>query len=418
MANIVLLSTGQPVTNPRLVKEADALAGQGHHVTAYCSWWAKWAMPLDKQLLQTRHWHCEYAGGLPGQVRYRWTRWRYGLAKRLVAATGMGSATLIANATLSRTTPELIAAARHHPADLYIGHNLGALPAVIAGASQHGGRAVFDLEDWYTGMGETGVSAFPWQRQLNEVEEKYIPACDCLLAASEGIAAVYRKKYDLPVHTLLNTFPADWAADEAAENSRGPLQLFWFSQTIGAGRGLEDVVAAMARMKPGSIELHLLGDWQPGYQTTLFGHAKTHGLDTSVLHAYPPCYPEDIPRFAAQFDVGLALEPGVSWNNSVALSNKIFTYFLAGNAIVATATPGQQQFLEPLPQTGFVYKPGDIETLQQGLQKLGTDRQYLMQLRRQSLELGRTRYNWDIESKELLTCVSALLEKPASYDTV
>src|SRR5712664_4131585 len=81
---ICLLTPGQPSTNPRLVKEADALAEAGFDVHVVYAHWADWAAETDRELLASRRWKWSCVGGSPrGQAaRYRWTRLRHGLSRR------------------------------------------------------------------------------------------------------------------------------------------------------------------------------------------------------------------------------------------------------------------------------------------------------------------------------------------------
>ena len=55
MGSIVLLSTGQPSTNPCLVKKAIALAASGYRGTVLCSFWLSWAVKIDKKSLLKIH---------------------------------------------------------------------------------------------------------------------------------------------------------------------------------------------------------------------------------------------------------------------------------------------------------------------------------------------------------------------------
>src|ERR1017187_2996597 len=60
---ICLLTPGQPSTNPRLVKEADALATAGFDVTVVYAHWESWATKADAALLATRKWSHIRVGG-------------------------------------------------------------------------------------------------------------------------------------------------------------------------------------------------------------------------------------------------------------------------------------------------------------------------------------------------------------------
>ena len=53
---IVLITTGQPSCNPRIVKEADALSAAGHEVIVVYNYFIKWADENDQLLLAKKSW--------------------------------------------------------------------------------------------------------------------------------------------------------------------------------------------------------------------------------------------------------------------------------------------------------------------------------------------------------------------------
>ena len=47
---IVLITTGQPSSNPRIVKEAISLSEIGYEVTVIYNFWVSWALNYDKKI--------------------------------------------------------------------------------------------------------------------------------------------------------------------------------------------------------------------------------------------------------------------------------------------------------------------------------------------------------------------------------
>ena len=60
---IVLITTGQPSVNPRIVKEADTLQAAGFDVIVLYSYFIDWAQEKDKVLLNSALWKYEIVGG-------------------------------------------------------------------------------------------------------------------------------------------------------------------------------------------------------------------------------------------------------------------------------------------------------------------------------------------------------------------
>ena len=405
------MTPGQPSINPRLVKEADALVEAGHQVHVLCAHTVSWADEADKSLLSTRKWTCSYVGGQPRSLVHGWTRLRHAAFRRCLGAWKAGDG--LADRALCRVTPELLAEASRCEADLYVAHYTGALAAAVQAAKKNRCLVAFDAEDFESGYyhndrGPEAIDLF-----IERVERKYLPACCYVTAASPGIAAAYRTKYSIPMPTsILNVFSlAERPQQFRVTDSKGPMRLYWFSQTVGLGRGLEDVIRAMGKLRDCEIELHLRGLTRPDHWRHLRDLAASNGLHSRAIVLHAPAPPSEMIRAAAEFDVGLALEQPVSLNRDLCLTNKIFSYLLAGNAIAATSTTGQRPIIEATGRAGFLYEPGDVDALANGLRDWSHDRQQLGRARWEAWSWGTRQFNWDIEKKKLLDVVSDVLKE-------
>jgi glycosyltransferase involved in cell wall biosynthesis len=405
---ICLVTPAQPSVNPRLVKEADALSEAGYEVQVLCAHYIPWAHEADKVLLASRKWCCTYVGGTPARycLPYWWTRLRHGVLKKAVSRNI--KLPWVLRRVPARVSPELMRVAKATRADLYIAHNLAALPPAVAAARKNRAKVGFDAEDFHSGMGESEQTTV----LIESIERQYLPQCDYLTAGSPQIAEAYAAKYQVSAPIpILNVFPlAERPSNFRAAMPNTPLRLYWFSQTIGAKRGLDDVVQAIGLLPECDIELHLRGDWQADYQNQLFALVKSCGIDKDKIKGYNPAPADEMTCLAAAYDVGLALEPGKDENNKIALSNKVFTYLLAGNAVIATATKSQQALMETIGKTGFCYAPGEVQMLAAQLKRWHDDREALEQARRAAWECGTACYNWDVEKHKFLAIVKNTLE--------
>ncbi len=70
MKKVVLLTTGQPSTNPRIVKEADALHAAGFSVTVLYCYFIDWAVSSDEKLLISVPWVHKLIGGSPHKNKH------------------------------------------------------------------------------------------------------------------------------------------------------------------------------------------------------------------------------------------------------------------------------------------------------------------------------------------------------------
>jgi glycosyltransferase involved in cell wall biosynthesis len=406
---ICLISTGQPASNPRLVKEADALAAHGFTVHVIGAYWSQWATTADETPPAGRAWSYTFVDWrlLINPYLFWKTRLRHRIAP---AFLGWPLVDIWAvPAALCRITPELTRAAKRTQADLYIAHNLGALPAAAAAARKWGARLAFDAEDFHRGQ-LTRTDRSYLDGLIARVEDTLLPTCDYVSAASPAIARAYAPFVGRDPVLVNNVFPLSMRPESHRLTAlAGPLSVYWFSQTIGPGRGLEAVIQAMSRLEDGRVELHLRGVPISSYASALKRLAASVGLRAERLVFHPPAPPGEMVRLAAAYDVGLAGEPGSPQNNDLAVSNKLFTYLLAGNAILASRTTGQRELLEQATGSGTLYDPGNVDAIESALRTWSDDRAALDAARVASWQWGTVRYNWEAEEPRLLEAVRGVL---------
>jgi hypothetical protein len=398
----VIITSGQPSLNPRMVKEADALTDAGYQVTVIYAYWNDWGTKFDAQLINAKKWKAISVGGDP----YR-NLSRYYLSKIIYKTATLGSkiskGRFLKSYAIARSSYFLKLAATTLKADLYIAHNLGALPAAVSAARLYHKPCGFDAEDFHRNeMNDDLLSVDAVLK--TSIEDKYIPAVDYLTASSPLIAQQYQKLYpEKAITTILNVFPRLNLSVKPIESSS--IRLFWFSQTIGNNRGIEGIITALGIIKQ-SVQLHLLGHSSNQYKSVLINLAIKNGLAENQLQFYEPIPADELLTFASQFDIGLASEPGFSLNNKLALSNKLFTYIQSGLALAVSNTIAQKKFLEQYPQTGKLYhSPQELADI---LSHYLINRYELVKAKKACFELGQSTLNWETEQTKFLNIVKPL----------
>lgn len=398
---ITILTPGQIGSNPRVVKEADALHEGGHdvHVIATCG--VDFVEPHDQSILARAKWSITRLP-LPGPLVWKASR---ALQRAAALGTGMGVRQFQMLAA-SPWTVRLAEAAVARPSDLYIAHYTAALPAAAAAARHHGTRYAFDAEDFHPGDFPGGPEHRRARQVVMGIEATHLPGAAYVSAASPGIAEAYRAAYQIAEPTVLtNVFArsdAPQATSPRGATVPGP-SLYWFSQTIGPDRGLEAAVAALvhARSRP---HLYLRGTPAAGFAQTLQDLAAAHGV-AERLHLLAPEDPGDMVRLAAQFDVGLVAETGHSHNRRIAWTNKQFTYTLAGVPSLMSDIPAHRAFAQDAADFAFLYQVDDPHSLAAALDALLLDPTRLSSARSAAFEAGQQRFNWDLEQDKLRAIV-------------
>jgi glycosyltransferase involved in cell wall biosynthesis len=169
--------------------------------------------------------------------------------------------------------------------------------------------------------------------------------------------------------------------------------LYWFSQTVGAGRGLEEIVAGVAAAGI-EAEIHLRGAGGSTFVETLRQDRRRHGARVAI-ELHPPGPADDMVAFCRDHAIGLALEQPITINRDLCITNKILTYLAAGLAIVATSTRGHRYVEQHAPCAITCFRAGDTMALASTLRRWDDDRRTLAQARRASWRAAVDRFHWE-----------------------
>jgi glycosyltransferase involved in cell wall biosynthesis len=315
----------------------------------------------------------------------------------------------MAELALSPSVQRLARAAAAEPADLYIAHCLDALPAAARAARCHGAKLGFDAEDDHVGE----LADTP-ENQLDiairrQIEAEFLPQCHHLTASSPGIARAYAERHGVTMTPILNVFPLSQAPSGPAAGSCGrPLSVYWFSQTIGPGRGLECFIKALGKIR-GGVTLSVRGSDFLGYSAQLKRLAARIGV-TDAISFLPSAPPDEMAKLASQHDVGLASELSTPPNRAICLSNKIFTYLLAGIPLLMSNTPAQREIAHELGNAARVVDLADPDSTAAAVAAWALNEQALLVAKHTAWRIARARFNWDREKELFLRSVRQTLQ--------
>lgn len=412
MPRVCIITAGHLATCPRMLKAADSLAAAGYTVRVIHTRHIAWAAAADAALCATRPWESTVVDydRRSNRATYVRTGVRAQMAQLLARAVGADRCPpALAARAYGRVHSELVRAALAQPADLFYGGTSGALAAVAAAGRRACVPFALDLEDFHCAEQDDSPAARLAHRLVGRIERDVLHRAAFLTASSEAIAAAYTDKYavsPIPVH---NTFPLPASPPDLTPRAGDGLQLYWFSQTIGPQRGLEDAVRAMGLAGiPGA--LHLRGRAIAGYVESLQVLAHRVAPHLRVL-VHEPAPPDAMIDCCRGYDVGLALEQGQVLNRALCLTNKAFTYMLAGLAVAFTDTPGQRPLAAALDNGAILYRPGDVAALARGLAAWARDEALLHRAKEATWVAAQRRWHWEhpAERGVLLAAVARAL---------
>ena len=397
---VCLIGATHPCHNPRLVREADTLAERGHEVRVVGVRQVPELVADDERLVSRRKWRLQMASILrTNRLRAVRSRMRRALAGELFRRNRSLKA---AEHAVCEAAPELLRLAIAEPADWFIAHTQTVLGVAAAAARRWNARLGFDCEDLLALTGHTDPAI------IQTIEATYLPGCDYVSATSPGMAARLQQQYRIPAPVVLyNVFPLEMVKRMSPPEERpraASLRLHWSGQTIGPGKGLEEAVEA-AGQAGGGVELFIRGLPATGFGDTLSRMARERSVPLTFL---PHLHHDDLLGAMDQFDVGLALERAGDPNYSITVTNKFFSYLLAGLALAATDTPGQREVFDQAPAAGFMYASGRPELLAAQLRRWRDDRDSLRAAQTAAWRAARERFCWEVEAAKFV----ALLETP------
>ncbi len=334
MPKICIVSDKHLHTNPRVWKEANSLANKGYEVVVITQFSSVKSKLEDEKLLNRIGARFNYIAGVDlseegskNDILFYKTRRK--LATIAKKALGKDSEYLITYA------PEKISeVAFKENADLYIAHVEGGY-CVGKRLLKAGKKVAFDQEDWFSRdylVPERPVKLLSSLEKFALKSGAYVtcPSYSMAIALSE---AYHAEKPEV----IYNSFPREENYQQYVSEKPG---LVWFSQTIGAGRGLERIIDTLKQIER-PVQLLLIGNCSARYESTLKERMGLNSLHELRIHK--PVTHHELHDILLQQDIGLALENNHPDNKDTTISNKMFQYLQAGLKVLATDTKGQAE---------------------------------------------------------------------------
>ena len=399
-----------------MVKNASALSEAGYRVHVVAGRYSRPLDALDQEIHSGAAWaHTEAdSRGGPGAAARK-------LIRRMLRAWARGKTKIpvrLAARIQHAEALHLAALAARVPAQFYLGHCLPGLPAAAFAAHARGVPYGFDAEDFHDAETEEAIQDPVEAAARRTIQSALLPGCAHLTAASPLIGRRYEEAYGVKPATILNVFPLAEApaapVDPGPVGADRPARIYWFSQTTGRGRGLESVVATLARMRT-PTELHLRGFASADTVSRLESLRRTSGLARPIVfHAQGPA--AEMARLAAAFDLGLSTEESQPLNRDICLTNKIFTYLLAGIPQLLSRTTAQAALAPEIGEAAILCDLGESGKTARRLDEFFADPGRVARARRAAWDAARNRFCWDIEKGKFLDSIRRNLPVGAGRD--
>lgn len=398
-AKVCIVSQSHLCRNPRVLKEALTLCDAGHSVVILTAIFSNKLLNDDLSLIEDTNIAYLFYSDLrkPGIGSF------VQRLARFVAVKLQSYFKIETGYSLGYGIHSLKKRCKIIDADIYIMHQE---LATYMGRTliEAGFKVAFDLEDWYS------EDLLPEARRarplglLREAEAFALKNGLFCTTTSRALAGILSQSYQCsPPSVIYNVFPTQQNLTREEKDFSQPVKLFWFSQTVGPGRGLEEFIK-LTVMFNSKFELHLLGYADEQFKIQL----KSLMPNPHHLYFHQLVREQELPEMIANYDIGLALELTTPLSRNYTITNKFFQYLQSGLPVISFETVGQNEGFEKF-RPGFKLSlhptNDDINALDQWL----SDSAALIEARKRAIKAAGY-YNWENESKKLLNLTNSTIE--------
>ncbi len=396
--------------NPRVVKEATILNGAGYKVSVLTVWSDEKLLAEDLTLIDTKYINYTPTVTILKGKATLWDRFNIRLIKK-IAGMLVRYLNIETNYAIGYGYRSMLKKAKQQNADLYICHQ--ELPTVVGcKLVKSGYKVAFDFEDWYS------HDLLPEDNRDRPVKlirksEKFALQKGAFSYTTSSVMADSLKSFagSNKPEVILNSFPfserneIDDHYKDRIRNDR--VSLFWFSQTIGPGRGLEELAEALSKVNQ-PYELHLRGRIIQGYEEVLKSRIKLSSNQDVYFHPLVP-HRELLSRIS-EHDLGLALEKNTPQSRNLTITNKIMQYLLGGLAVIATDTLGQQEVAGVAKESVFIFNDNSTQELTDMINNLIKDKEIIKKAKEQAIYYAKQKFSTEKEHDKLVSLVSNAID--------
>ncbi len=289
----------------------------------------------------------------------------------------------------------LLEAVRSVDADLYVSHDLWALPIVARVAKEHAAEYAFEAREYYVGQhADRPGWRLLWPAYADRTLRRYITDAKWVSTVSEGLADWLRSSYDLPVRpTVVRSIPA--SRDLPAPSVPGEMWTVLFHGNLRPDRNVHGVIDSVQLWRE-HLRLVVRGNGPADYVASLHDQVARTGLGDRA--SIEPAVPfGDVIAAAASADIGVIPWSLDSPQKRFALPNKLFEYLAAGLCVVQTGPSEAADLVSGL-DAGLWYPQATPEALAGALNSL--TREQLVAYK-EAAHRGMSALTWESEQQRL-----------------
>lgn len=390
---ITLVTSGHLSSCPRLIKEAKYFLSLGHKVNVICVESIPRLLLKDVELANSLEWEVKMICWNGNGVYNFWNKFLsiflYYISKLLNKK----------NSFCFKNTYWLYKEISKLESDIVIAHQFNSFLAVSRLRKNF--KFVYDVEDAYAFM-DKGSSLVNYNENIKDLEGKFIGKVDVIIYSSPFYKELYESIYSIKVPSIViyNVF-SEFSKHDVHLRFRdrisaSKVSIYWFSQTIGLDRGIQEFLTMLDSLDMKGWEVHLRGATTENVKSAILGSVNNAYSKENIFFHQPVSF-SDLAVLNKEHDIGLALEHKNSLNKDYCISNKLFDYMSAGLSIIYSNTKGQSYIMSDYKDYFLEYNEND--EFKNRLFQILNDKELLNKSKQKSRELSKL-YNIEKEQKK------------------
>jgi glycosyltransferase involved in cell wall biosynthesis len=303
-------------------------------------------------------------------------------------------------------------------ADVYHGHDLTGLAAARRARQIHGGKVVYDSHEIFLAAGPTASRPW-WARLVVELmERRWARGADALITVNDALARYLGRRFGGRRFVVVHNCPPRWTARPSGDLLRAAAGLapsdpvVLFHGRFARDRGIEQLAEAILLPGLDTANLALLGYGPLEPALRELAAEPRFGGRIHLLDAVPP---DVLLGWIATADVDAIPILPSTLNHRLSTPNKLFESIAAGVPVVVSDFPVMRQIVldDPLGPLGAVCDPGSAASIAAGLRSiLELPEAERARLRERCHDAAGARWNWETESRALLSAYVGLIAPP------
>lgn len=291
-------------------------------------------------------------------------------------------------------------------ADLLVSNDLDTLPACFLASRVRRLPLVYDSHEYFTEVPELIGRDFT-RKVWRAMEKRILPGLKYAYTVSDSVADAYYKAYGIRMEVIRN-LPLNERKEARWPDQLdcGPRRIIIYQGSLNAGRGLENMIAAMQHLE--MFKLQIFGDGD--ITKNLKSLVKELNVDDRVDFMGRIPF-QDLKEYTRQASLGISLEEDLGLNYRFALPNKLFDYIQAGIPVLVSDLQEMRKIVEEYGIGQVQQDPEPVKLADQIRQMMDSDEskmEWKKNLRKAAQDLC-----WEREEEKLLAVFRNALSEEA-----